>query len=128
MIFGDGNEIDSVIRVSSTSYRGFCKLRSKIVNIACGRDLGGHNYLFGGHVGVPIPRLRLEVRNVVRQKRNSLKVVEWQYYVSILRQALEVNGEGLRDDDISDTLQFPTTIGELFCFGRVVETSAIASF
>jgi hypothetical protein len=124
LIFGGDDEMDSVIRVSSTNYRGFCELRRKIVNIACGRDLGKHKYLFGGHIGVPIPRLRLEVREVVRQKRSKHIVVEWKYFLSILRQILNEEEE-LRDDDVSDALQFLSTIGELSYFGRAVETSEL---
>lgn len=121
-IFGGDDKLDSVIRVSSTQYRGFCELRRKIVNIACGRELGKHKYLFGGHMGVPIPRLRLEVRDVVRQKRGEDFVVEWQTFLSILRQILDKREE-IRDDDVSDALQFLSTIGELSYFGRALDGS-----
>jgi hypothetical protein len=121
-IFGGDDELDCVIRVSSTKYRGFCELRRKIVNIACGRELGEHRYLFGGHIGVPIPRLRLEVRNVVRQKRGKDYVVEWQNFLSFLRQILNEKEE-VRDDDVSDALQFLSTVGELSYFGRALDSS-----
>jgi hypothetical protein len=121
-IFGGDDELDSLIRVSSTEYRGFCELRRKIVNIACGRELGEHKYLFGGHIGVPIPRLRREVRNVVHLRRGIDYVIEWQNFLSILREILDEKQE-ISDDEINDHLQFLSTVGELSYFGRALDSS-----
>eukprot|EP00546_Thalassionema_frauenfeldii_P001231 CAMPEP_0178932680 /NCGR_PEP_ID=MMETSP0786-20121207/22772_1 /TAXON_ID=186022 /ORGANISM="Thalassionema frauenfeldii, Strain CCMP 1798" /LENGTH=1673 /DNA_ID=CAMNT_0020610039 /DNA_START=172 /DNA_END=5190 /DNA_ORIENTATION=- len=111
-IFG-GNDCDSVIRVSGTEYTGFDKLTEKIVHVATGKDKAGFQYpIFRGHVGARIPRMRLEVRDAVRQMRDRFKVVEWGYFISNLRERGLTNVE-----DIGDALHFLTNTGELSYFG-----------
>jgi hypothetical protein len=117
LIFGIDKH-DSVLRVSSTQYTGFCALRSKIVNISTGRDLGGTKYpMFRGHVGAIIPQMRLEVRDVVRRKRKDLRVTEWEYFLSILRENMREEVI-CNHDDVSDALEFLSNIGELSYFGK----------
>jgi len=115
LIFGAKGE-DSVVRVSGTKYTGFGRLTQKIVNIATGRDQAGWQYpIFRGHVGARIPRMRLEVREAVREMRDRFKVVEWGHFLSTLQKE-----RGLYNaEDVSDALHFLTNIGELSYFGNV---------
>lgn len=114
IIFGpDGPE--SVVRVSSTKFSGFDVLAERIVNIATGRERGGWAYpIFRGHLGVRIPRMRLEVREAVRMMRDRFKVVEWNYFLSELEKRKITNPA-----DVSDALHFLANIGELSYFGDV---------
>jgi len=114
LVFGsDGG----VVRVSGAKYTGFDRLSEKLVNIATGRDHAGWEYpIFRGHVGARIPRMRLEVRDVVREMRDKFKVVEWNYFIRVLRE------KGLHNvEDVSDALHFLTNIGELSYFGDVIK-------
>jgi hypothetical protein len=115
----DAEGRNGVLRISSTKYTGFCRLREKIINIATGRDFGGSQFpLFRGHVGAIIPRVRLEVRNVIRERRKELRVVEMGQLLSILRQSIDL--ESLwSEKDLCDALLFLSNIGELSFFGRV---------
>jgi GTPase SAR1 family protein len=114
LIFGDDD--DSVVRVSGTKYTGFDRLTEKIIGIATGKDLSGRRYpLFLGHIGARIPRMRLEVRDAVREMRGRFKVVEWGFFVNALRDRGLTNVE-----DISDALHFLTNVGELSFFGAVM--------
>jgi GTPase SAR1 family protein len=130
LIFGD-DEKNSVVRVSGTKFTGFDRLTGMIVQIATGRERAGWNYpIFRGHVGAQIPRMRLQVRDAVREMRDRFKVVEWSYFLSTLREQ-----HGLYSvEDISDALHFLTNIGELSYFGNVfpdkpkMETMAKVSF
>eukprot|EP00986_Skeletonema_menzelii_P005328 scaffold1919_cov158-Skeletonema_menzelii.AAC.3 len=107
---------DSVVRVSSTQYTGFTTLSSRIVNIATGRERGDWTYpIFRGHIGARIPRMRLEVRDVVRSMRDRFKVVEWNFFLS----ELEKKGIGADQADVSDALKFLASVGELSYFGEV---------
>mmetsp|Transcript_25462 Transcript_25462/g.29080 ORF Transcript_25462/g.29080 Transcript_25462/m.29080 type:complete len:1382 (+) Transcript_25462:90-4235(+) len=112
LIFG-GGESDSVIRVSGTDYTGFGSLTQKIVKVATGRDKAGSKYpVFRGHVGARIPRMRLKVRDVVREMRDKFKVVEWGYFINTLEN------RGLKNvEHIGDALHFLTNTGELSYFG-----------
>jgi GTPase SAR1 family protein len=116
LIFGDDD--DSVVRVSGTKYTGFDRLTEKIIGIATGKDLADRPYpLFHGHVGARIPRMWLEVRDAVREMRGRFKVVEWGYFLNVLRD------RGLTSvEDISDALHFLTNVGELSYFGAVMPT------
>jgi len=118
IIFGNDGE-DSVVRVSGTKYTGFAKLTEKINNIATGRDSATHKRpLFGGHVGVRIPRMRLTVQNVVRKMRQNFKVIDWGSFFEELKK------NGINDvEDVSDALHFLTEIGELSYFGNVLPDS-----
>mmetsp|Transcript_9986 Transcript_9986/g.20594 ORF Transcript_9986/g.20594 Transcript_9986/m.20594 type:complete len:1705 (+) Transcript_9986:253-5367(+) len=112
IIFGTGSD-NSVVRVSSTEFTGFDHLAEKIVNIATGREKGNHQYpVFRGHIGARIPRMRLEVRDVVRSMRDRFKVVEWGFFLSELEKKGIDNAE-----DVSDALHFLANIGELSYFG-----------
>mmetsp|Transcript_14610 Transcript_14610/g.42034 ORF Transcript_14610/g.42034 Transcript_14610/m.42034 type:complete len:1796 (+) Transcript_14610:222-5609(+) len=114
LVFGsDGG----VVRVSGAKYTGFDRLSEKLVNIATGRDHAGWDYpIFRGHVGARIPRMRLEVRDIVREIRDKFKVVEWNYFIRLLRE------KGLHNvEDVSDALHFLTNIGELSYFGDVIK-------
>lgn len=114
LVFGsDGG----VVRVSGAKYTGFDRLSEKLVNIATGRDHAGWDYpIFRGHVGARIPRMRLEVRDIVREMRHKFKVVEWNYFIRVLRE------KGLHNvEDVSDALHFLTNIGELSYFGDVIK-------
>lgn len=114
VIFGE-NGPDSVVRVSSTQYTGFSTLASRIVNIATGRERGDWTYpIFRGHIGARIPRMRLEVRDVVRSMRDRFKVVEWNFFLS----ELEKKGIGADQADVSDALKFLASVGELSYFGK----------
>jgi hypothetical protein len=102
--------------VSGTKFTGFDRLTEKLVHIATGKERpAGWKYpIFRGHVGAQIPRMRLEVREAVREMRDRFKVVEWGYFLSTLRE------RGLMSvEDISDALHFLTNIGELSYFGNV---------
>jgi len=115
LIFGDDDK-NSVVRVSGTEFTGFDRLTERLVHIATGRERpAGWKYpIFRGHVGAQIPRMRLQVREVVREMRGHFKVVEWGYFLSTLRE------RGLTSvEDISDALHFLTNIGELSYFGNV---------
>lgn len=116
LIFG---EDESVVRVSGTQYTGFDRLTEKIIAIATGRDKGKWRYpIFHGHVGARIPRMRLEVREVVQTMRDRFKVVEWGYFIN------QLSDSGLTsEEDISDALHFLTNIGELSYFGGVMANS-----
>jgi hypothetical protein len=116
LIFG---EEESVVRVSGTQYTGFDILTEKIIAIATGRDKGKWRYpIFHGHVGARIPRMRLEVREVVQTMRDRFKVVEWGYFIN------QLSDSGLTsEEDISDALHFLTNIGELSYFGGVMANS-----
>lgn len=118
LIFG-GDDDDSVVRVSGTEYTGFGLLTEKIIGIATGKDRGGWSYpIFHGHIGSRIPRMRLEVREAVRAMRGRFKVVEWGYFINVLRD------QGLTSvEDISDALHFLTNTGELSYFGGVMQGS-----
>lgn len=106
---------DSVVRVSGTEYTGFDSLTQRIVQLATGREKAGFEYpIFRGHVGARIPRMRLEVRDAVREIRDKFKVVEWGYFISKLRERGLTNVE-----DISDALHFLTNTGELSYFGNI---------
>jgi S1-C subfamily serine protease len=117
LIFGDDDQ-NSVVRVSGKKYFGFELLTEKIINIATGRDKAEYTYpIFHGHVGARIPRMRLQVRDAVREMRDRFKVVEWGYFVNRLRdQGL------LAVEDISDALHFLTNTGELSYFGPVMQS------
>ena len=113
IIFGTDGE--SVVRVSSTKFSGFDNLAERIVNIATGRERGGWTYpIFRGHLGARIPRMRLEVRDAVRNMRDRFKVVEWNYFLSELQKRRIDNAA-----DVSDALHFLANIGELSYFGEV---------
>ena len=116
-----GGDDDSVVRVSGTKYTGFDKLTEKIIGIATGKDLAERPYpLFHGHVGARIPRMRLEVRDAVREMRSRFKVVEWGYFLNVLRD------RGLTSvEDISDALHFLTNVGELSYFGAVMQSPKV---
>ena len=117
LILGDGEDM---IRVSSTEYTGFDKLKRKIVQIATGRERGGWKYgLFSGHVGARIPRMRIEIKNLVRElRRKKHFVVEWDFFYEQLKM------RGIDDkDDINDALHFLSNVGELAYFGDIKETS-----
>ena len=116
LIFGDDGA-DSVVRVSGTKYTGFANLTERLINISTGRDKCQSKYpIFRGHVGARIPRMRLEVRQAVRQMRDRFKVVEWGYFINQLREGGLTNVE-----DISDALHFLTNIGELSYFGGILQ-------
>lgn len=121
LIFGEGE--DCMVRVSGTQYTGFEKLTEKIIDIATGRDKVNSRYpVFHGHVGAQIPRMFLEVREVVRTLRDKFKVVEWGYFLNQLKE------KGLTHDDyISEALHFLTNIGELSYFGGVSPRKESAS-
>lgn len=118
LIFGDSDE-DCVVRVSGTEYSGFEKLTEKIVGIATGRVKAGWYPVFHGHVGARIPRMRLQIREVVRKIRSKNLVMEWEHFVDELRQ------HGLQTientEDIVDALHFLAKIGELSYFGDTKE-------
>jgi hypothetical protein len=116
LIFG---EDESVVRVSGTQYTGFDRLTEKIIAIATGRYKGKWRYpIFHGHVGARIPRMRLQVREVVQTMRDRFKVVEWGYFIN------QLSDNGLTSvEDISDALHFLTNIGELSYFGGVMTNS-----
>jgi GTPase SAR1 family protein len=116
LIFG---EEDSVVRVSGTQCTGFERLAEKIVGLATGKEKAQYKYpIYRGHVGARIPRVRLVVREVVRELRDRFEVIEWGYLVSQLRS------HGLTNEcDINDTLHFLTNIGELSYFGGVFPDS-----
>jgi len=118
LIFGT-NDDDSVVRVSGKMYTGFATLTERIVHIATGRDKANMRFpIFRGHVGARIPRMRLQVRDAVRNMRNRFKVVEWGYFINNLKDL------GLTSvEDISDALHFLTNIGELSFFGGVMPDS-----
>ena len=93
IIFGSDGA-NSVVRVSSTKFSGFDKLAERIVNIATGRERGGWAYpIFRGHLGARIPRMRLEVREVVRSMRDKFKVVAWNFFLSEVRKRSITNAE-----------------------------------
>ena len=118
LIFGDTDE-DAVVRVSGTQYTGFDVLTERLISIATGRYKGQQRYpIFHGHVGARIPRMRLEVREEVRQMRDKFKVVEWGHFINKLRDRNLTNIE-----DISDALHFLTNTGELSYFGGVMAGS-----
>lgn len=117
LIFGDSDS-DSLVRVSGTKYTGFDVLTERIVSIATGRYKGPSKYpIFHGHVGARIPRMRLEVRDEVREMRDKFKVVEWGHFINRLRERGLTNIE-----DISDALLFLTNTGELSYFGGVISS------
>lgn len=118
LIFGDDD--DSVVRVSGTQYTGFDRLTEKIIGIGTGKNKGEWRYpIFHGHVGARIPRMRLEVREAVRKMRGRFKVVEWGYFINVLRD------RGLTSvEDISDALHFLTNTGELSYFGGVMTSGS----
>ena len=122
IIFGPEGP-DSVIRVSSTKFSGFDNLAERIVNIATGRERGGWAYpIFRGHIGARIPRMRLEVKDTVRNMRERFKVVEWNYFLSELWKRSIVHSAA----DVSDALLFLTNIGELSYFGGVATTKSVS--
>lgn len=116
LLFGiDGED---VVRVSAKDFTGFEKLASAIVNVATGRERGGCSYPpFRGHIGARIPRMRLQVRDVVRNMRERFKVVETGYFLSELEKRGVTNS-----DDVSDALHFLSNIGELSYFGEVIKS------
>lgn len=115
LIFGSEDD-DCVVQVSGAKYSGFDRLTERIINIAAGRYKGQGPYpIFHGHVGARIPRMRLEVREEVREMRDEFKVVEWGHFTSKLRERGLTNLE-----DISDALHFLTNTGELSYFGSVM--------
>ena len=118
LIFGEGD--DSVVRVSGTQYTGFDRLTERIISIGTGKDKCEWRYpIFHGHVGSRIPRMRLEVREAVRTMRGKFKVVEWGYFINVLRD------QGLTSvEDISDALHFLTNTGELSYFGGVMTSGS----
>eukprot|EP00536_Pseudo-nitzschia_multiseries_P002966 jgi/Psemu1/184845/e_gw1.42.140.1 len=111
IIFGDQGE-NSVVRVSGTKYTGFAKLTEKIINIATGRDTAKHKKpLFNGHIGVRIPRMRLTVRNIVREMRQKFEVIDWGLFFQ------ELQKNGINDiENASDALHFLSEVGELSYF------------
>jgi len=118
LIFGETEE-DSLVRVSGTQYTGFDVLTEKIISIATGRYRGNSKYpIFHGHVGARIPRMRLQVREEVRQMRDKFKVVEWGHFLNKLRDRGLTNTE-----DISDALHFLTNTGELSYFGAIMTSN-----
>ena len=122
IIFGlDGSE-NSVVRVSSSEYTGFTTLAQGIIDVATGSERGGWSYpLFRGHIGVRIPRMRLEVRDVVKQMRERFKVVEWGFFLN------EVKKRGIDNiGDITDSLHFLMNIGELSYFDEVGERKNVS--
>jgi len=113
LIFGNDEE-DSVIRVSCLDYTGFDRLSGQIVNIATGRYLTSKgDPIFRGHVGARIPRMRLQVRDVVRQMGEQFNVVEWEYFLEALKKEKGIDSI----DDVCDALHFLANVGELCYFG-----------
>jgi GTPase SAR1 family protein len=121
LIFGDDD--DPVVRVSCSDYTGFDRLTEKIIGIATGSIKASRKYpIFHGHIGARIPRMRLEVREAVRRMRGKFKVVEWGYFINVLRD------QGLTNvEDISEALHFLTNTGELSYFGGVMAGSQDSS-
>lgn len=116
LIFGiDGQD---VVRVSSKNFTGFDRLAAGIVNVATGRERGGLPYpVFRGHIGARIPRMRLEVRDLVRDMRERFKVVESGYFLC------ELAKRGIDSaEDVSDALHFLTNVGELSYFGEIIKS------
>lgn len=105
-------------QVSCEEFTGFGRLAKGIVNVATGREQGGYLYpVFQGHIGARIPRMRLEVRDLVRRLRGSFKVVETNYFLSELEKTGVYNLE-----NVSEALHFLTSIGECSYFGEVVKS------
>lgn len=68
------NSYEDVARISSNEYIGFSDLIEKIVHIATGRELRRPKFHpFSGHIGARFPRMRLEVKDLVKQMRNKDK-------------------------------------------------------
>ena len=82
LIFGNRNDTDCVMRVSGKDYRGIDKLRAKIINLATGSEIPPNTTypLFRGHLGSPIPEIRLRIREIVRETRENFHVIS---YVSL---------------------------------------------
>ena len=82
LIFGDRNDTDCVMRVSGKDYRGIDNLRAKIINLATGSEIPPNTTypLFRGHLGSPIPEIRLRIREIVRETRENFHVIS---YVSL---------------------------------------------
>ena len=112
-----GKDAEAVVKVSCTEYCGFEQLTRRVVDIATGRNkFGAETHLFCGHVGARIPRMRLDVREVVRTMRNRFRVVEWGYFTSVLLELGQTS-----KDDIVDALLFLSSTGELSFFGSSPE-------
>ena len=122
LIFGNDGQ-NNVVRVSGTRYTGFATLTQRIIDIATGRDKCNMRYpIFRGHVGARIPRMRLEVREAVRQMRDRFKVVEWNYFLT------QLSDNGLTNvEDISDALHFLANIGELSYFGAAIDEANVSN-
>lgn len=97
LLFGVDEDQD-VVRVSCEDFTGFDRLAKAIVNVATGRRRGGWPYpVFRGHIGARIPRMRLEVRDLVRKLRQTFKVVETGYFLA------ELGKMGIHNyEDVSD--------------------------
>jgi len=115
LIFDEENDCDGVLRVSSKENTGFSYLRQKLVNLANG-------HFFKGHVRAVIPKVRLDIRNIVRQKReDGMHLVEWSHFMQILEDNLHADND-IGSEDISDALHFLSNIGELSFFGGCEKT------
>ena len=129
LIFEEDGSPDAVLRVSGKVDTGFDALRGKIINIATGRYTAGMEYpLFRGHVGAVVPPMRLKVRDLVREKRAKLQLVEWEHFCSMVEEELAISVD---EDALSDTLRFLSRTGEISFFGGegeiVSDRSHIAS-
>ena len=127
LIFDNEGDPDSILRVSGKDLRGFSKLRKKIIGIATGRDLPcAMKYpVFRGHIGSPIPPIRMRIREFIRVKKaeKRIQVLEWNYFLTMLEEVL---GSKVDIDQVSDALQFCHAIGELSYFGGQVSAYILA--
>jgi len=116
LLFGE-REVDCVVRVSGKNKEGFDRLTRKIVNIATGREtfrnISKHP-IFRGHVGARIPRMRLIIREVVKELRGRFKVIAWNNFMVKLQEK-----NSFKVEDVSDALSFLTDIGEISYFGDI---------
>uniref|UniRef100_A0A7S4J5Y0 Roc domain-containing protein n=1 Tax=Odontella aurita TaxID=265563 RepID=A0A7S4J5Y0_9STRA len=128
IIFGNDESAFIVPRVSGLDSRGFKNLRAHIIDIATGRHLPeGMSYpVFRGHVGSPIPPIRIQIRDFIRQKKAEKKfhVIELRYFLSMLTDYLGLEAD---HEQVGDALRFLSRIGELSFFGGLDSVTMQAS-
>lgn len=118
LLFGDDDDICP--RVSSEYSRGFASLGARIVDVATGRrfaDKSMKHPLFRGHVGSPIPPIRLKIREFVHKKKAEKNLLlEMTYFLSMLEDYLGYKPDHLQ---VGDALKFLNRTGEVAFFGEI---------
>lgn len=101
--------------LSTKDNAGIDHLKETLVQIATGRYRGTWNYgLFSEHVGIKIPSIWREIRDIVEElRKNKHYLIGYGFFCDLLKK------RGIKDrNDIEGALRFLNNVGEVIYFGK----------